>query len=302
MKISTLLFGSAIFMSASVMAQTNIMAKANEGALGDKGAMAQNGWECWKFPFSYDEIDEEYTFDTPQQLTWDAGGPGGNNVRWENKASSVTYNEASYNGNVAFIRWDNGSMHSCWYVYPVQITEPGIYEFSMLAGEWSNTSSDSDNSYLKTDGNEAAVMAVFSDKIGPEGVTWDLDNASEEELSVSPIGLPAEGEGKLFLLPKTQNDKATLQKCVAEVDAPKAGTYYVQILGSHSLDVFSEFSLTFKSALASVEELDVEGETVSVTYYGLDGVVISNPAAGSLVIEKKVMSDGTVKTSKKVIR
>ncbi len=68
MKISTLLFGSAIFMSASVMAQTNIMAKANEGALGDKGAMAQNGWECWKFPFSYDEIDEEYTFDTLNSL------------------------------------------------------------------------------------------------------------------------------------------------------------------------------------------------------------------------------------------
>lgn len=76
MKISTLLLGGAFLMSASVMAQNpNLMENANKGATGDKGAMAQNGWECWKFPFTYDEINEEITVSDPEQMTWDASGP-----------------------------------------------------------------------------------------------------------------------------------------------------------------------------------------------------------------------------------
>lgn len=303
MKISTLFLGGAFLLSASAMAQNpNLMEKANQGALGDKAAMAQNGWECWKFPFTYDEINEEITVDSPEQLTWDAGGPGGNNVRWENKGASVTYENAAYKGNVAFIRWDNGSLHPCWYVFPVEISDPGIYEFSMLAGEWSNCSSDSDKAYLKTNGNESAVMVAFSDKRGPEGINWNL-NVSEEDLAVSQIGLPSEGEGKLFLLPKTTNDKATLQKCVAEVDATKAGTYYVQLLGSHALNVMSDFQLKLIAPFSgsAVEEISA-ADVVSVAYYGIDGTSLSNPAKGSLVIEKKTMEDGSVKTCKKIIR
>ncbi len=304
MKISTLLLGGAFLMNASVMAQNpNLMENANKGATGDKGAMAQNGWECWKFPFTYDEINEEITVSDPEQMTWDASGPGGNNVRWENKGASVKYEGNTYNGNVAFIRWDNGSIHSCWYVYPVEITTPGIYEFSMLAGEWSNCSADSDKSYLKTNGNEAAVMVAFSDKRGPEGIKWNL-NVSDEDLAVSQIGLPGEGEGKLFILPKTANDFAELQKCTAEVDARNAGTYYVQFLGSHALDVMADFQLRLLQAFpdgSGVEEIS-SASVESVTYFGIDGTVLSNPAKGSLVIEKKTMSDGTVKTCKKIIR
>lgn len=304
MKISTFLIGGALMMGTSAIAQDNLMAKANEGALGDKGAMAQNGWECWKFPFSYDEIDEEFTFDAPSQITWDADGPGGNNVRWENKSSVVTYNGAAYGTPVAFIRWDNGSMHSYWYVYPVEISKPGVYEFSMLGGEWSNCSGDSDNSYLKTDGNEAAVMVAFSDKMGPEGIRWEgyADGVDEATLAISEIGIPTEGQGKLFLFPKTTNDQATLQKCTTMLDAPQAGKYYVQLLGSHSLDVFSDFQLVWKADLSAVDELETEGQAVSTTYYGIDGTQIITPSAGTFVIEKTVMSDGRVKTAKKVIR
>lgn len=306
MKISTLFLGGALLMSTSAMAQDNLLAKANEGALGDKGAMAQNGWECWKFPFSYDEIEEEFTFDTPEQITWDASGPGGNGVRWENKSSVVTYNGAAYNSPICFFRWDNGSMHGYWFIYPVEITKPGIYKFSMLGGEWSNTSADNDNSYLKTDGNSSAVMVTFSDKMGPEGINWEgyADGVSDQELEISPIGIPAPGEGKLFTFEKTQNDHATLQKCETELDATKAGKYYLQITGSHAITCLADFQLTFAAELpggSAVEEIGAEVET-AVEYYGIDGVKVTNPAKGSLVIEKKIMSDGSVKVSKKIAR
>lgn len=304
MKISTLFLGGALLMSTSAMAQDNLLAKANEGALGDKGAMAQNGWQCWKFPFTYDQIDEEFTFSEATQIEWDSNGPGGNGVRWENKSSAVTYNGASYSKPVAFIRWDNGSMHSFWFVYPVEISKPGVYEFSMLGGEWSNCSSDSDNSYLKTDGSQSAIMVAFSDKIGPEGIRWEgwADGVDEATLAISEIGIPTEGQGKLFLFPKTANDQATLQKCTTMLDAPEAGTYYVQLLGSHALDVISDLQLVWKADLSAVEEIGMDSQVVSTTYYGIDGTQILTPASGTFVIEKSVMSDGHIKTAKKVIR
>lgn len=300
MKISTILLGSALLISGSAFAQENLMAKANEGATGDKGAMAENGWQCWKFPFSFDEMEDEYTFGEPEQMTWDAGGPAGNNVRWENKSSVVTYNGASYDKNVAFIRWDNGSMHSFWFVYPVEITTPGIYEFSMLAGGWSNLSGDSDNSYIKGTGDTCNTMVLFSDVLGPEGVTWDTEEEGSTDISV--LGLPAEGEGKLFSLKKEEgNDHADLKKCSVEVDAKKAGTYYVEILGSHAIIVMSDFRLTLlkESAVNSIES---DATVVSEEFYGIDGTRMDRPSKGSLVISRQNMSDGTVKTVKRIIR
>lgn len=304
MKISTLLFGSFLLVGANAFAagSDNLIAKANEGATGDKGAMAQNGWECWKFPFSYDEIEEEFTFSTPEQVTWDNDGPAGNNVRWENKSSVVTYNGASYSGNVAFTRWDNGSMHAYWYVYPVEITTPGIYTLSVLAGGWSNLSADSDNSYLKGSGTEAELMLLFSKEMGPEGIQWQAD--TEEDTEISVLGLPAEGSGKLFSLPKEEgtNDSAILTKCQVEVDAPTAGKYYVEVVGSHAIILTADYQLTFLKESAGIADVTLSSEVASRTYYGIDGVEIANPAEGTFVIEKAVMTDGSVKTAKKVIR
>lgn len=300
MKISTILVSGALLIGASASAQDNLISKANEGTNGDKGAMATNGWEAWKCPFSFDPIEEEYTFDAPEQLTWDASGPGGNNVRWESKGSAVTYNGSAYNGRVAFIRWDNGGIHNLWYAFPVEITTPGIYEFSMLGGEWSNTSADSDNSLLTTDGSQSAVLVGFSEKIGPEGIKWE-EATTDEEKAISLLGVPGAGQGKIFTFEKTPNDQAALQKCVAEFDAPKAGKYYVEIAGSHSITVMTEFSLVFKKAFSAVEDIEA-ADVVETAFYGLDGTRVAAPAKGSLVIEKSILSNGEVKVAKRIIR
>ena len=86
------------------------------------------------------------------------------------------------------------------------------------------------------------------------------------------------------------------------LDAPEAGTYYVQLLGSHALDVISDLQLVWKADLSAVEEIGMDSQVVSTTYYGIDGTQILTPASGTFVIEKSVMSDGRIKTAKKVIR
>ena len=53
--------------------------------------------------------------------------------------------------------------------------------------------------------------------------------------------------------------------------------------------------------VSEVEEI-LEAEVVNTEYYGIDGIRIASPAKGTLVIERKTMSDGTVKTSKRIIR
>lgn len=304
MKVSTFLLGSLLLIGGNAFAteSDNLIANANEGALGDKGAMAQNGWECWNFPFSYDEIEEEYTFGSPEQVAWNADGPGGNNVRWENKSSVVTYNGASYGGNVAFTRWDNGSMHAYWYVYPVEIKTPGIYNLSVLAGGWSNLSGDSDNSYLKGNGTEAELMLLFSKERGPEGIAWVND--SEEDTEISVLGLPEEGSGKIFQLPKEEgtNDSAVLTKCQVEVDADEAGIYYVEVVGSHAIILTADYQLTFVKEIAGVEGISGTVGAARTTYYGIDGKEIKNPAEGAFVIEKSFMTDGSIRVYKKVIR
>lgn len=292
-----LLLAGCLMASVSMMAQDNLMAKANEGATGDKGAMAANGWQCWKFPFS--GSGNNITFGTPEQLSWDSNGPGGNNVRWENKSNVVTYEGSPYTDNVCFTRWDNGSMHNYWYVYPVEITTPGTYTLSVLAGPWSNLSTDSDNSYLKASDNKTAYIGIlFSKDMGPQGITWN----SSEDKSYSVLGEPEEGEGKIFVLPKTDsNDHASLTKCETNVLAPSVGTYYVELLGSHAITVTADYSLTLNESV-SVMEIEDAAEVVEIEYYGIDGVRLVNPTKGSLVIEKRVLSNGNIKVRKSVIR
>lgn len=53
--------------------------------------------------------------------------------------------------------------------------------------------------------------------------------------------------------------------------------------------------------VSEVEEI-FEAEVVNTEYYGIDGIRIASPAKGTLVIERKTMSNGTVKTSKRIIR
>lgn len=51
---------------------------------------------------------------------------------------------------------------------------------------------------------------------------------------------------------------------------------------------------------AGVESIESNAKAVSTRYYGIDGVEILNPAEGTFVIEKSVLDNGKVKTSKKV--
>ncbi len=52
---------------------------------------------------------------------------------------------------------------------------------------------------------------------------------------------------------------------------------------------------------SGVEEI-TDSEVVETVYYGLDGIRIDNPAKGSLVIERRTMSNGSVKATKRIIR
>lgn len=52
---------------------------------------------------------------------------------------------------------------------------------------------------------------------------------------------------------------------------------------------------------SDVEEI-FDSTPVKTIYYGIDGIRLENPAKGSIVIEQKIMSNGTVKTSKRIIR
>ena len=298
MKISTILLSGALLIGASASAQsTNLMQKANEGTNGDKGAMATNGWEAWTCPFT--QNGDTYTFTSPTKETWGNDGPAGQNVRWENKSSDVTYENNAYSTPVAFIRWDNGNHHNLWYVYPVEITTPGTYEFSMLAGEWSGTAADSNGSYIKTDGSESAVLVAFSKTIGPEGITWGTATDADKDISI--LGTPAEGQGQIFTFTKTEANKATLQKCVAQFKAPDAGKYYVEFSGSHGITVMSDFKLEFKTG-TGVEEIGETAEVVETVFFGLDGTRMAAPAKGSVVIEKSILSNGEVKVAKRLIR
>lgn len=287
--------GALLLMGASAMAQTNLLEGAN-GKAGNTAQMAEEGWELYYCQFS--KNGDSYTYVTPEKKPLGDAG----NVRWENRSSDVKYEGNAYNSPVCFFRWDGGgSKHSYWFVYPVEITEAGYYNFSMLGGQWSNTGTESDHAYLKTDGNSSAIMVAFSNKIGPEGITWEKEGLSTTDLNVSPMGIPATGQGGLYIFPKTDNNKATLQKCDAEFYAAEPGTYYLEILGSHAITVLSDFQLTFNRATA-VKEINMDAETVSTSYYGLDGVEITSPKKGTLVIEKRVMNDGNIKVTKKIVR
>lgn len=52
---------------------------------------------------------------------------------------------------------------------------------------------------------------------------------------------------------------------------------------------------------SDVEEI-LDSAPVKIIYYGIDGIRLENPAKGSLVIEQKIMSNGTIKTLKRIIR
>lgn len=268
----------------------NLIADANAGEVSTPADMPRHGWEYWKFPYTKD--GDSYNFSAGTNVAWNSG------VRWENMGDKVEYEGTSYNGNVALIRWDNGTSHPNWFVYPVEITTPGKYRLSVLAGPWSNVSEDADNAYLKGSGKTTYLGLLFSGKPGPEGITW---NATEDQ-PYSVLGAPAAGQGKVFSLEKTDdNNHAILQKFETDVEAPVAGTYYVEIIGSHSIFATADYSLTLKDTSA-VSEIYDNAEVSATEYYGIDGVRIMNPAKGALVIEKRVMTDGNVKVSKKIIR
>lgn len=281
---------------------TNLLSQANKGETGDKGAMGRYGWEYWKFPYTYNQSENSYTFGNAEKLPWNNNGANGNNVRWENYSSTaqVSYEGQTYEGNVAIIRWDNGSCHSNWYVYPVEITTPGTYNLSVLAGPWSNISADDANSpYLKGTSDIAYFGLLFSKEMGPQGIQWNA--AGDQPYSV--LGEPAEGAGEIFALQKTDaNNNAILTKCETQVSAPTAGTYYVELIGSHSILATADYSLTYVDNKVVVTEIEDAAEVVEIEYYGIDGVRLVKPTKGSLVIEKRVMSNGNIKVRKSIVR
>ena len=240
-----LLLASCLIASVSMMAQDNLMAKANEGATGDKGAMAANGWQAWIYTASNNSY-------TAKQLTWDSNGPAGNNVRWENKSNDASYDGTSYTGNICFTRWDgDADNRNTWYTYPVEISTPGTYSFSVLAGGWSNVNADDKDhpgNFVSGASGRAEMMVLFSKERGPQGIVWRSDAKSD----YSKLGLPNADYGKLFDLPKEDaNNKVTLKKCEATFTAPSAGTYYLEIVGSRAIIVTADYQLSLLEAINS---------------------------------------------------
>lgn len=299
MKISTLLMGgAALFLSANAFAAdpVNLMEKANEGELGKVGEMAKAGWQMWDLPFTYDEIDVSVTCDEPVQLQWDdTTGPKGNNVRWENKGRAITKEGEAYDGKVGFFRWDNGSIHKAWYVFPVEITTPGIYDLSLNAGIWSNLNAQGDL-YITTGGDAGDLMVLFANKIGPEAIDWSF---TPGEACV--LGLPGDMQGEIFNIANdTPSDSSDLKVCSTQVVAKTPGTYYFEMAGSHALFAISDFKLTLNTELpdSGVADIDAEAQPVAVQYFGMDGVEIANPVKGSVVIVRTTLSNGAIKVAK----
>ena len=320
MKISTILAGAAILalgMSAQA-AEENLMRGATEGATGNVAGpdapLVQDGWQLWKCPFK--EINGVFTFEAdfdwatsglekenfvPQNITedWPA------NVRLESYPSKCTMPDGSpYAGNVALFRWDGGGDHTRWFCYPVEIATPGYYDFEMLAGNWNNNNDGDTNGDNPCYVKQCGLRVTISKEVGPEYLDYVYWEDVTPEQSAEERGVVKEFCGKVFKIENGGSEAPVMNKCSATLLAPTAGKYYISLQGSHTIFVTSEFSLKFAAPYeggSGVEET-LATDVVKTTYYTIDCVEVSNPANGSLIIEKKTLSDGSIKVSKRIIR
>ncbi len=70
---------------------------------------------------------------------------------------------------------------------------------------------------------------------------------------------------------------------------------------NRSMDQAEIKNLMTTESISEVTEI-IDSHPVKTIYYSIDGVKISHPEKGMLVIEQSIMSDGSIKTSKKIAR
>ncbi len=321
MKISTIMAGAALvaFGMSAQAAEQNLMRNATEGAHGNVAGLdaplVQDGWQLWKCPFK--TVDGIFTFESdfdwatsgldetnyvPENITesWPA------NVRLESYPDKCTLeNGDSYAGSVALFRWDGGGDHTRWYCYPVEITTPGYYDFSMLAGNWNNNNDGDTNGDNPCYVKQCGIRVTISKEVGPKNLEYVHWSDVTDEQDAQERGVVKEFYGKFFKIENGGGEKPVMNKCSTTLLAPTAGKYYISLQGSHTIFVVGDFALTFAAPYeggSGVIETLAPADIMETRYYGIDGVEVANPAKGSLVIERTTLSDGTVKVSKKFIR
>lgn len=293
---------TALFCSGSALAQANLMEGAINGATGNVGGpdapLVKDGWQLWKCPFEFDAAEEEYFWDEPENITenWP------DNVRIENPSAkgwnATNEDGTAFSGNFAMFRWDGGDAAKRWFVYPVNIEKTGIYSFSCLAGDFNNYNPDNSASscYVKTKGFRVTVAP----EVGPEYLSYEEDY-SEEDFAAQ-AGVVDPDCGHVFIFENGGSESPVMNACETDLTIMTPGTNYIAIQGPWTIMAFADFSLTLIKEIAGVEGIESNTTAVSSRFYGIDGVEVLNPAKGSIVIEKTLMDNGSVKVSKKVVR
>lgn len=299
-------------------------------------------WKCpYKTTTAYDEEDmpyEVYSFDTkayreallefeyddetidemlaelePENITenWPDG------VRIETAPGSWKFNLESsegedFIGNVAFFRWDGVAPKTSWFCYPVELKK-GWYTFSCLGGEFNNFSAnDSKGAYVFVKG----MRVTISKEVGPTHLVYAKEY--DEEEAEKQAGVVAENYGKLFEYAEGGSEHCVLYNSEVDLIAPVDGTYYISIQGPHSMMAFTNFVLKYAADYDGPDLFEESGDddnkeqdavrelqsadVVATAFYGVDGTQIANPAKGAIVIEKSTLSNGAVKTVKRIVR
>ncbi|RYF24577.1 MAG: T9SS type A sorting domain-containing protein [Flavobacteriales bacterium] len=125
----------------------------------------------------------------PTAIGWGAAGGtvpwnttnSGSGVRFLDVNASTnrhTYNGATYNGRILFIRWDGNGYNNVFYTYAVTLEANKTYDFSLLYGYWANAQNGARNLTIGISKKNDGTDIISSKTLYPPATQGELNKGN----------------------------------------------------------------------------------------------------------------------------